>query len=42
MNKLGLIAVASSLALLVQGCALDTFDPKPDDPAYAPALPQEI
>ncbi len=41
MNKLGLIAVASSLALLVQGCALDTFDPKPDDPAYAPALPQE-
>lgn len=28
-------------ALMMQGCALDTFDPKPDDPAYAPALPQE-
>ncbi len=27
--------------LVLQGCALDAFDPKPDDPAYAPALPEE-
>lgn len=26
---------------LMQGCALDAFEPKPDDPEFAPALPEE-
>ena len=40
MNKV-LCTAAACAALLLSGCALDTFDPKPDDPAYAPALPEE-
>lgn len=40
MKKI-LITTAIASALVMQGCALDTFDPKPDDPAYAPALPEE-
>ncbi|MDY6322321.1 MAG: flagellar basal body L-ring protein FlgH [Succinivibrio sp.] len=39
-KALTLTAIAAGLIML-QGCAFDTFDPKPDDPAYAPALPQE-
>ncbi|MGN1280332.1 MAG: flagellar basal body L-ring protein FlgH [Succinivibrio sp.] len=35
------LAVALSQIILLQGCALDTFSPKPDDPNYAPALPEE-
>jgi flagellar L-ring protein precursor FlgH len=40
MNKLVLISAVVN-ALLLQGCALDTFSPKPDDPKYAPAMPEE-
>ena len=40
MNKLVLIGAVVN-ALLFQGCALDTFSPKPDDPKYAPAMPEE-
>lgn len=39
MKKLAAGVVAVPLMLL-QGCALDAFDPKPDDPAFAPALPE--
>ncbi|MGN0902764.1 MAG: flagellar basal body L-ring protein FlgH, partial [Succinivibrio sp.] len=39
MKKIVLAAFVSSL--LLQGCALDTFSPKPDDPNFAPALPME-
>lgn len=35
------LALALSQAILLQGCALDTFSQKPDDPKYAPALPEE-
>ncbi|NLK84982.1 MAG: flagellar biosynthesis protein FlgH [Aeromonadales bacterium] len=35
------LAVALSQIVLLQGCALDTFSAKPDDPKYAPALPEE-
>ena len=28
-------------AWMLTGCALDTFDPKPDDPAFAPAFPEQ-
>jgi flagellar L-ring protein FlgH len=35
------LALALSQAILLQGCALDTFSEKPDDPKYAPALPEE-
>lgn len=27
--------------ILLEGCALDAFEPKPDDPEFAPALPEE-
>ena len=40
MTKSFWLATALS-AMLLQGCAIDAFDPKPDDPAYAPALPEE-
>lgn len=40
MNK-NLLVIAVIAAFTLQGCALDTFDPKPDDPAYAPALPED-
>lgn len=40
MEKKLLFAI-SICALLFQGCALDALDPKPDDPQYAPALPEE-
>ncbi len=39
--KWNLCLAALTAALLLPGCALDTFDPKPDDPAFAPALPEE-
>lgn len=39
--KKTILAVGILGALMLQGCALDTFDPKPDDPAFAPALPEE-
>ncbi|MCR5537330.1 MAG: flagellar basal body L-ring protein FlgH [Succinivibrio sp.] len=35
------LAVILAQVLILQGCALDAFDPKPDDPAYAPALPED-
>ncbi len=41
MNKAALVLAASAAALVLQGCALDILEPKPDDPAYAPALPEE-
>jgi flagellar L-ring protein precursor FlgH len=34
------MAAALAAAALVQGCSLDALDPKPDDPAFAPALPE--
>lgn len=37
--KLLIITLLSSLTL--SACSLDTFGPKPDDPAYAPSLPEE-
>jgi len=40
MKKL-LLCVAVSQALLLQGCAFDALSPKPDDPKYAPAMPEE-
>ncbi len=40
MNKLVLVSVLLN-ALVLQGCALDSFSPKPDDPKFAPALPEE-
>ncbi|WP_281072472.1 flagellar basal body L-ring protein FlgH [Succinivibrio dextrinosolvens] len=40
MNKIVLITAVVN-AFLLQGCALDTFSPKPDDPKFAPALPEE-
>ncbi len=39
--KWNLCLAALTAAWLLPGCALDTFDPKPDDPAFAPALPEE-
>ena len=36
-----LLVVALSQALLLQGCVLNAFNEKPDDPKYAPALPEE-
>ena len=36
-----ILAIALSQLVLLQGCALDTFSAKPDDPKYAPALPEE-
>ncbi len=36
-----LLATALISAWVLNGCALDTFDPKPDDPAFAPALPEQ-
>lgn len=35
------VALSWGALLGLQGCALDAFDPKPDDPAFAPALPEE-
>jgi len=40
MNKLVLVSVLVN-ALVLQGCALNSFSPKPDDPKFAPALPEE-
>ncbi|MBO8416127.1 MAG: flagellar basal body L-ring protein FlgH [Proteobacteria bacterium] len=40
MKKFALICTAAAAAMFLQGCALDAMDPKPDDPAYAPALPE--
>ena len=40
MKKSVLTLVVAQL-LLLQGCALDTFSAKPDDPKFAPALPEE-
>ncbi|MCR5085502.1 MAG: flagellar basal body L-ring protein FlgH [Succinivibrionaceae bacterium] len=37
-NKL---VLAGILPLLLSGCSLDHFSPKPDDPEFAPALPEE-
>lgn len=39
--KTTLLVSALSSMLLLQGCALDAFSPKPDDPSFAPALPEE-
>ena len=36
-----LLVVALSQALLLQGCVLNAFNEKPDDPKYAPALPEK-
>lgn len=36
-----LLVVALSQALLLQGCVLNALNEKPDDPKYAPALPEE-
>lgn len=41
MRRFSLIAMALTAVFALQGCALNTFEPKPDDPAYAPALPEE-
>lgn len=38
-EKLLIIAFAGTLGLT--GCSLDSFGPQPDDPAYAPSLPNE-
>ncbi len=40
-NKILALSIAVLPLLMLHGCALDAFDPKPDDPAYAPALPEE-
>ena len=37
--KLLMLSIISSLTL--SACSLDAFGPKPDDPAYAPSLPEE-
>ena len=34
-------AVIIGQIFLLQGCALDAMEPKPDDPQYAPALPED-
>lgn len=36
-----LIACALGSVFLMNGCALDVLDKKPDDPKFAPALPEE-
>ena len=35
------LSLALAQVIWLQGCALDTFSPKPDDPNFAPALPEE-
>ena len=35
------LSLALAQVIWLQGCALDTFKPKPDDPNFAPALPEE-
>ncbi|HAH70637.1 MAG TPA: flagellar basal body L-ring protein FlgH [Succinivibrionaceae bacterium] len=39
--KITVLTGALITSLWLTGCALDTFDPKPDDPAFAPALPEQ-
>lgn len=41
MRKTILAALIALPMVTLQGCALDALDPKPDDPAFAPALPEE-
>lgn len=40
MKKVLLAAAIGSMFFL-NGCALDVLDKKPDDPKFAPALPEE-
>ena len=41
LRTLSLVGLVALPLVCLQGCALDAFDPKPDDPEFAPALPEE-
>ena len=41
MLKLRLCLLAALMPVMLTGCALDSLGPQPDDPDFAPALPEE-
>ena len=41
MLKLRLCLLAALMPVMLTGCALDALGPQPDDPDFAPALPEE-
>ncbi len=41
MTKLSQVLVLALMPFLFTGCALDALGPQPDDPDFAPALPEE-
>ncbi len=41
MSKLKVCCIAALMPVMLTGCALDSMGPQPDDPDFAPALPEE-